>query len=508
MAIKHWTGASGATWNGISNWTPSGVPVNGDSVFIDAGGAPVATQTLNVAGSLTIAANANLTIGGSVVGSLTVGGPIINAGTISLAGSSSVNASLRFGSNLALSGGGQVTLDDSANNVLSNGSLTNQDNTISGAGTFIGMTLNNQGLIEATYNDNALTLNTGNQIINNGILEANGGTLVINSHDLVVGSGHMAIAGGGTLVLNPAQEQQAITFAGAGNLDLARAYLGQISGFGANDAIDFSFVFSSDPNNVQAVWAENSTNTGGTLSLVDPSLPPSIANVATLNLAGQYTSSQFAVSDDGHLSPKISFTGSAPTGGGGPHEQIAIAGNSTSYVIAADNSGGVTVTNTVNQTSSKFDQVEFLKFTDKTVFVENADNANIARLYSAAFDRAPDIAGLSFWEDIYARNVPASAKSAGYYTALAQTNDGSGVSIATNFMQSSEFTSRYGTLSDTAFVSLLYQNVLGRGPDQAGLNFWVGQLEGGGQTREVVLVGFAESPENISKTSGDWLVTI
>ena len=75
-----------------------------------------------------------------------------------------------------------------------------------------------------------------------------------------------------------------------------------------------------------------------------------------------------------------------------------------------------------------------------------------------------------------------------------------------NFMQSSEFISRYGTLTHTGFVTAMYANVLGRAPDQAGLNFWLGQLEGGGQTRAIVLVGFVESPENVAKTAA-WLVT-
>jgi hypothetical protein len=116
----------------------------------------------------------------------------------------------------------------------------------------------------------------------------------------------------------------------------------------------------------------------------------------------------------------------------------------------------------------------------------------------------PDASGLFFWEDVYANYISAAAKSAGYYASLAQTNLTSGTSIAGGFMQSSEFINKYGTLTDTAFVNAMYQNVLGRGPDQAGLTFWLNQLEHNG--REVVLVGFAESPENVAKTGGDWLI--
>ena len=45
-------------------------------------------------------------------------------------------------------------------------------------------------------------------------------------------------------------------------------------------------------------------------------------------------------------------------------------------------------------------------------------------------------------------------------------------------------------------VTSLYQNVLGRSPDRSGLNYWLGQLSSGAETRDEALVGFAESAEN------------
>lgn len=194
--------------------------------------------------------------------------------------------------------------------------------------------------------------------------------------------------------------------------------------------------------------------------------------------------------------------------GAGGHDVLLFTGGRSQYNIVANTDGSLVVNDTISNRdgSNTTNGVEFLQFSDKTIFVENNDNANIARLYSAAFDRAPDLPGLSFWEDVYSRSISSAAKSAGYYVALAQTNTGSGGSIATGFMQSSEFQNKYGALNDSAFVNLLYQNVLGRAPDQAGLDFWVNQLGPAHQTREVVLVGFAESPENVAKTSADWLV--
>jgi hypothetical protein len=85
-----------------------------------------------------------------------------------------------------LTGSGKVTLSNNADNLLgSNGApatLTNVNNTISGAGT-IGdgkLTLINQGTIDANQS-NALVINTGsNTVINSGTLEstANGGLII------------------------------------------------------------------------------------------------------------------------------------------------------------------------------------------------------------------------------------------------------------------------------------------------------------------------------------------
>ena len=193
--------------------------------------------------------------------------------------------------------------------------------------------------------------------------------------------------------------------------------------------------------------------------------------------------------------------------GNGNHDIITMPSGFTNFTIDPLTNGDVVFTEGKGPLFTVRD-VEQVQFVDKTMFIENADNANIARLYSAAFDRVPDGQGLAFWEGVYANNVSSSAKAAGYYVALAQTNDGSGTTIADGFMQSSEFINRYGVLTDTGFVNALYQNVLERGPDQAGLSFWLDQLSHG-TTRAMVLVGFAESPENVTKTAGDhggWLI--
>ena len=48
---------------------------------------------------------------------------------------------------------------------------------------------------------------------------------------------------------------------------------------------------------------------------------------------------------------------------------------------------------------------------------------------------------------------------------------------------------------NTVFIESLYENVLGREADAEGLNYWVGNLSSGIETRYEVLLGFAESAE-------------
>ena len=45
-------------------------------------------------------------------------------------------------------------------------------------------------------------------------------------------------------------------------------------------------------------------------------------------------------------------------------------------------------------------------------------------------------------------------------------------------------------------MNTLYKNVLRRVADARGLNYWLGQLNSGAETRYEVLLGFSESAEN------------
>ena len=100
---------------------------------------------------------------------------------------------------------------------------------------------------------------------------------------------------------------------------------------------------------------------------------------------------------------------------------------------------------------------------------------DVYRLYQATLARAPDAAGFEGWAKLLAGGMDLTAATGG-------------------FVNSPEFKATYGTLDNTGFVELLYQNVLGRAADTAGLNGWLTQMDGGA-SRAAVVRGFAQSNE-------------
>jgi len=79
--------------------------------------------------------------------------------------------------------------------------------------------------------------------------------------------------------------------------------------------------------------------------------------------------------------------------------------------------------------------------------------------------------------------------------------------LADFFTASPEFAATYGSLDDTAFVTLLYNNVLHRAPEPAGLAGWVSLLAST-YTRGQVLLGFSDSAEYQAAMANEVLVTM
>jgi serralysin len=106
------------------------------------------------------------------------------------------------------------------------------------------------------------------------------------------------------------------------------------------------------------------------------------------------------------------------------------------------------------------------------------------RIYKAAFNREPDPSGLGFWLDRLEEGMDL-------------------VEVSARFLDSQEFRDLYGNnVSHGEFLTAVYQNVLGRSPDQTGYAYWIDQLETNPEkTWQKVLADFSESPENVESVA-------
>ena len=70
--------------------------------------------------------------------------------------------------------------------------------------------------------------------------------------------------------------------------------------------------------------------------------------------------------------------------------------------------------------------------------------------------------------------------------------------LAADILALPEFSSKYGTLSNSAFVTQIFQNAIGRAPSSSESSFWTSALNGGTVTRADLLDGIAQSSEHLA----------
>lgn len=180
-------------------------------------------------------------------------------------------------------------------------------------------------------------------------------------------------------------------------------------------------------------------------------------------------------------------------------DKVGVVGTRDEFTITKT-SAGFNVARTSNATgevteTSNVERVEYFDASFNVIgqlaFDLDGSAGQTYRLYQAAFDRTPDQAGLSHNVDLMDQGL-------------------SIFDMASAFIESQEFQNTYGVgINDTQFLTLLYQNVLNRAPDQAGLGGWQDRLNSGTERKEV-LFGFSESTENKANVAaaiddGIWL---
>jgi serralysin len=166
--------------------------------------------------------------------------------------------------------------------------------------------------------------------------------------------------------------------------------------------------------------------------------------------------------------------------GGGGVDTVVYSGSQGSYTLSL--STDQTTLHDRRPDGNDFDELidlEIITF-DQNIFEDGFDLRQFGgptnltstqlesfiELYIAYFNRAPDAVGLNFWGTAFASG-----------TTLDE--------MAALFVGQPETRAAYpdGT-SDQAFATSVYNNVLGRTPDQAGIDFWVGLLNSGGVGRD------------------------
>lgn len=164
--------------------------------------------------------------------------------------------------------------------------------------------------------------------------------------------------------------------------------------------------------------------------------------------------------------------------GGSGIDTAVFNGNRSAYNLSKINGSNIVSGTNADGTDTLVD-IERLQFSDKNIALDITGNSGQAyRLYQAAFDRKPDLAGLGYW--------------------IKDMDKGSSLTtVAAGFFQSQEFQILYGSSPDTTtLITNFYHNVLHRAPDQAGFDYWASELNSGKITPAGALASFCESTEN------------
>ncbi len=181
-------------------------------------------------------------------------------------------------------------------------------------------------------------------------------------------------------------------------------------------------------------------------------------------------------------------SGNDAINGGAGIDTVVYSGNQSSYTLTLNPATTrLTDRRSDGNDTDTLQNIEFLDFGTDLLGVTfdlrqfggptgltNTQLESFIELYIAYFNRAPDAVGLNFWGTAFATG-----------TSLEE--------MAALFVGQPETLATYpeGT-SNQDFATSVYNNVLGRTPDQAGIDFWVGLLNSGGVGRDEFILRVLE----------------
>lgn len=114
-------------------------------------------------------------------------------------------------------------------------------------------------------------------------------------------------------------------------------------------------------------------------------------------------------------------------------------------------------------------------------------HAGVYRMYRGIFGRQPEGAGFSYW------------------SGRLQEGSSSPTDMASALINSSEWKSQFPNISNDQFVNRMYQLGLGRAPDTAGRNYWLGELNSGRRSRPQMAASIMTSSESANYLHGAFM---
>jgi len=202
-------------------------------------------------------------------------------------------------------------------------------------------------------------------------------------------------------------------------------------------------------------------------------------------------------------------TGNDTLDGGTGIDTASYTGNRADFTVTASGTGYTITDNTGTLGADTITNIERLTFADASIAlnldgVNGTDaignyNATVHKFYVAYFGRAADTGGL------LNMTTQLNAASAPYSTTQAfidsYNNNATVKTIIDSFGNSAESMALYtGTTAE--LVTAIFQNVLGRAPQTAGLNYWSNLIDSGAINRGQAALNIMAGAEDNTTTQG------
>lgn len=157
------------------------------------------------------------------------------------------------------------------------------------------------------------------------------------------------------------------------------------------------------------------------------------------------------------------------------------------YTVTRTSNGFTVVDKAGAEGTDTLSGVERLMFGDGKGVALDVDPASLGgqafRLYKAAFARTPDQGGVGYWMSAMDKGMKS-------------------VEVAQLFLTQDEYKKAYGAVANNREpVTKYYENILGRAPEKAGLDYWASALDNKLVTVAEALAFISESNENITGTA-------